>query len=257
LPTALDSDVMSDELAALAEEIRAADTVVAFTGAGVSTASGIPSFRGEDGVWRTQFGPTDFSYNRLLSNPGGFWTDRVALHKSMYPEDVAPNAAHEALADMERAGRLSTVVTQNTDGLHFDAGSRRVVELHGNNSRVVCLDCGERSDAAEARQRVRDDDNPPRCDCGGVLKPDVVLFGEPLPEGEMSEAQRLARESDVFLVVGSSLTVEPAASLPTTAAESGTLAVLNRDETPADERATYVFREDVTDLLPRLAEAMT
>ncbi|MFC4358916.1 NAD-dependent protein deacylase [Halobium salinum] len=247
---------MDERLASLADEVRAANTVVAFTGAGVSTASGIPSFRGEDGVWKTQFHPNDFSYGRLLSKPAGFWTDRLALHEAMYPDDAAPNPAHEALTAMESAGRLSAVVTQNTDGLHLAAGSRRVVELHGNNSRVVCLDCGERSDAAAARARVRDGDNPPHCDCGGLLKPDVVLFGESLPEDEMAEASRLARESDVFLAIGSSLTVEPAASLPTTAAQNGTLAVLNREETPADRHADYVFREDVTDLLPALADTV-
>jgi NAD-dependent deacetylase len=246
---------MTDDgrVAALAEAVRGADSVVAFTGAGVSTASGIPDFRGEDGLWE-RYDMNDFHVRRLRADPAGFWADRLDLAAELYG-DVGPNAAHEALARLEAAGHLDAVVTQNVDGLHRAAGSEDVVELHGNGSRVACLDCDRRFDAEPVRDRVRAGERPPHCDCGGLLKPDVVLFGEQLPVGAMQRAQRLAREADVFLAVGSSLSVEPAAGLPRTAATRGaTLAVVNLEATPLSDRAAFDLRGDVTDVLPRLAD---
>lgn len=244
---------MDEDLDRLASAIREADSTVALTGAGVSTASGIPDFRGESGIWETQFDPADFRIGRFLSDPAGFWDDRLDLHEAMFPAEVAPNPAHDALASMESAGHLDAVITQNTDGLHQRAGSERVLELHGNAQRVVCMDCGRKSDAAPVRERVRDGELPPRCDCGGLLKPDVVLFGESLPEAILADARRRANESDVFLAIGSSLSVEPAASLPSAAARNGFLAICNLDPTPHDGRAAIVLREDVTEALPALA----
>ncbi|SEO86661.1 NAD-dependent deacetylase [Halogranum amylolyticum] len=246
---------VEDEIEALGDALLAADTAVAFTGAGVSTASGIPSFRGDDGVWRTRFDPDDFRVGRLDADPAGFWRDRLDLHEAMFAADPEPNAAHEALAELERRDLLDAVVTQNTDGLHAAAGTERLLELHGNAQRVVCRGCGRRSDAADARRRVREGECPPRCvECDGVLKPDVVLFGEMLPGETLQEAKRLARESDVFLAVGSSLTVEPAASLPGLAAGDGTLALVNFEETPYSSRAAVDLRADVTEVLPRIVE---
>ncbi|MWG33591.1 NAD-dependent deacylase [Halomarina oriensis] len=246
---------MTDDatIEALADTVRAAESVVAFTGAGVSTASGIPDFRGEDGLWN-RYDTNDFHVRRLRADPAGFWVDRLDLAEEL-AADVGPNPAHEALARLEAAGHLDAVVTQNVDGLHRAAGSEDVIELHGDRSRVVCLDCGDRSDAEAVRERVRDGERPPRCDCGGLLKPDVVLFGEQLPVGAMQRAQSLARGADVFLAVGSSLSVEPAAGLPRTAAAHGaTLAIVNLDETPLSDRAAFDVRDDVTDVLPRLAD---
>jgi NAD-dependent deacetylase len=244
-----------DRVASLAAEVRGADSTVAFTGAGVSTASGIPDFRGEDGLW-TRYDVEDFHVRRLRADPAGFWTDRLDLAEELRA-DADPNPAHEALARLERAGHLDAVVTQNVDGLHRAAGSDEVVKLHGNGSRVVCTDCGDRFDAEPVRERVREGERPPRCDCGGLLKPDVVLFGERLPEAALLRARALAEGADVFLAVGSSLTVEPAAGLPRRAAADGaTLAVANLDETPFSGRATYDLRADVTDVLPRLADAV-
>ena len=250
-----DETVTDDAVESLAREIRDAESVVAFSGAGVSTASGIPDFRGEDGLWN-RYDVEDFHLRRLRADPAGFWTDRLDLAEEIHA-DAEPNAAHEALARLERAGHLDGVVTQNVDGLHREAGSDEVVELHGNGARVVCLDCEERFDAEAVRERVRDGERPPKCDCGGLLKPDVVLFGERLPEAAMLRAQSLAEDSDVFLAIGSSLSVEPAAGLPRTAARRGaTLAIANLDPTPLSEPAAYDFRADVTDLLPRLADAV-
>lgn len=242
-------------LDALAETMATADTVVALTGAGVSTASGVPAFRTEGGVWE-QFDQRDFHAYRFRTEPAAFWRDRIELHAEMFPDDVAPNAAHDAFAALEDAGVLDAVVTQNTDGLHADAGSETVLELHGNASRVVCSHCGHRTDADTVHERVREGDVPPRCDdCElGVYKPDVVLFGEQLPTDVFGEARRLARESDVFLAAGSSLQVEPAASLPTEAAADATFALVNLEATQHSERADYEFRGDVTELLPALAD---
>lgn len=251
------------EIAALAREIRRADSVVAFTGAGVSTASGIPDFRGDGGVW-DHHDPADFRYDRFRRDPAGFWEDRLALQATMYGgADPAPNPAHEALAGLAAAGHLEAVVTQNVDGLHAAAADAagvelELVELHGNASTVVCRACDSRADADAAAARARDGELPPQCtDCGGVLKPDVVLFGERLDPVDLERARTLARGADVFLAVGSSLTVEPAASLPRLAARTGaTLAVVNLDETPYDDRADVALRADVTTVLPRLREAV-
>jgi NAD-dependent deacetylase len=162
-----------------------------------------------------------------------------------------PNAAHEALAALERAGHLDAVVTQNTDGLHGAAGST-TVELHGNASRVACERCGDRSPAAPARETARAGDLP-RCACGGLLRPDVVLFGEALPDDAFERAQSLAVRAGAFLAVGSSLSVEPAATLPRLAARTGTLVVVNLDPTPLDDLADHVLRADVTEVLPAVA----
>jgi NAD-dependent deacetylase len=244
------------ELDGLAADLRAADSAFAFTGAGVSTASGIPPFRGEGGIWETEFDPRDFRIGRFETDPAGFWRDRLDLHEAMFPGSVAPNPAHEALAELESAGLLDAVVTQNTDGLHAAAGTDRVLELHGTTSRVVCRRCGDRQPAPPVHDRVRDGEVPPTCDCGGVLKPDVVLFGEQLPREPVAEARELAAAADVVLAVGSSLRVEPAASIPRDAARGGTLAVVNFDPTPLDDRAEYVFRADVTEVLPSLARRL-
>jgi NAD-dependent deacetylase len=247
---------MDKAIARLANAVREASSIVALTGAGVSTASGIPDFRGDEGIWNAQFDPTDFRIERFLSDPAGFWTDRLELHEAMFPGEISPNPAHESLAAMESGGELDAVVTQNTDGLHRETGSKQVFELHGNANRVVCMDCGQKSATGPVRERVRNGECPPRCACGGLLKPDVVLFGESLPEAILAESQRHARESDVFLAIGSSLSVEPAASLPKAAARNGALVVCNFEPTPHDDLATFVFHEDVTEMLPALADRL-
>ncbi len=248
-------DADESAVRALARDIEDADRVVALTGAGVSTASGVPDFRGPDGLWN-RYDMSDFHVSRFRSDPEGFWRDRLDLAADLYDRDVEPNAAHDALADLAEAGHLTGLVTQNVDGLHAAAGHEDAVELHGNGRRVVCTDCGRRVGAPGVRDRVRDGEVPPRCaDCGGLLKPDVVLFGEQLPEEARLRAHSLARNCDVFLAVGSSLTVEPAAGLPREAATRGaTLAVVNLEATGLTDRADYDLRADVTEVLPRLAD---
>jgi NAD-dependent deacetylase len=245
------------ELRFAADAIRDAETVVGMTGAGVSTASGIPDFRSEGGIWH-RYDPRDFHVSRFERDPEGFWTDRVEMVEEVYGADVQPNAAHEALAGLDEAGQLDALVTQNIDGLHQAAGHDRVVEIHGNGSRVVCRDCRTRYGADPFYDAVRERGEAPRCpDCDGVLKPDVVLFGESLPEHAFYESHSLAERADCFLVVGSSLTVEPAASLPQRAAETGaTLVVVNLESPSIASSIEYDFREDVVDALPRLHEAV-
>ncbi|MFB6361946.1 MAG: Sir2 family NAD-dependent protein deacetylase [Halobacteriales archaeon] len=247
----------------LAEALRSAGSGVVFTGAGVSTASGIPDFRGEGGVW-DRHDKADFHFDRFQRDPAGFWTDRLALQETMYGGiDPTPNAAHEALAGLAADGFLEAIVTQNVDGLHADAADEvadhELVELHGSARAVVCRNCGDRSPAGPVFERARDGERPPTCEqCGGVLKPDVVLFGERLDPTVLDQARDLARQADVFLAVGSSLTVEPAASLPRLARRTcGTLAVVNLDETPYSDRATFDVRADVTEVLPELHAAVT
>lgn len=238
-----------------ATAIRDADSVVALTGAGVSTASGIPDFRSENGLWN-RYDPDDFHISRFRADPAGFWRDRVEMVKDLFGGEIEPNTAHEALADLEAAGYLDTLVTQNVDGLHQAAGSEDPIEIHGNGQQTVCTDCDSRFDIDPVMRRVEDGETPPTCThCGGVLKPDVILFGEALPENALLSAQTASRNADVFLAIGSSLTVEPAASLPRHAiARGGSLIVVNLDRTELSDRATYDFRADVTDLLPALAE---
>lgn len=241
-------------IADLASDLATANHGVVLTGAGVSTASGIPDFRSEGGVW-DRFDQGDFHYDRFLADPGGFWADRIGLQDELFGDgDVSPNAAHEAIAELEVIGAIEGVITQNVDGLHAEAGSETVIELHGNAARVACQDCNQRSPAEPAFERARRGEQPPVCQhCGGVLKPDTVLFGEQLPTGALQTAQHHARESDVFVAAGSSLTVEPAASLPRVAGRSGaTVAVINLEATDAARLADYDIRADVTEALPAL-----
>lgn len=248
---------MAEPLDRLAGAIRSADRVVAFTGAGVSTASGIPDFRGDDGLWE-EHDPGLFHLDTFRRTPREFWERTLALYDDVFPADPAPNAAHQALATLEDAGHLDAVITQNADGLHQAAGSSDVVELHGTLQRVVCPSCSYREPFEEARARAEAGSLPPTCpECGDPLKPDSVFFGERLPEYATLRAHSLAEQSDAFLVVGSSLTVEPAASLPEQAIETGAdLGIVNLEETPLDERATAVIHDDATDALPALVETL-
>ncbi|GAB7091069.1 NAD-dependent protein deacetylase [Halorubrum luteum] len=241
------------EIDRLANDLRTADRAIALTGAGLSAASGIPTFRGDDGIWGDLFDESAFHVSRFRRDPAGFWDDRLDLYDRMEPDGGAePNAAHRALAELTHAGVFDAVITQNTDGLHHAAGTDEVIELHGTNARVVCDRCGTRVDAQPVRDRARDGELPPTCGCGGPYKPDVVLFGELLPQESLRRSKELAAASDVVLAAGSSLTVDPAASLPTYR-QGGTLAVVNFEPTRYADNAEYVFRADVTELLPELA----
>jgi NAD-dependent protein deacetylase/lipoamidase len=226
---------------------------VALTGAGVSAESGIPTFRGTGGLW-SQYDPVKVaSIDNFLRDPSAYWT--VAKERGPAVLAARPNPGHHALAGLENAGHLVALVTQNTDGLHQDAGSRHVIELHGSGRTVQCLDCGARETRAEVQARL-DMEMPPRCRmCGGIfLKPTVVLFGEAMPIPAVEEAFALARAADVMLVVGSSLVVYPAAHVPLAAVEAGAaLIVINAEPTPIDRFAEVVIRGRSGEVLPELA----
>lgn len=248
---------MDERITEAAREIATADRTVALTGAGVSTESGIPDFRSEGGLWE-RYDPGDFHIRRFERDAADFWTEWLTLHEQAFGEDVEPNPAHEALASLESAGHMDAIITQNVDGLHQSAGSEEIIRLHGSRGRVVCRRCDREFDADPAVARARDGERPPRCEaCDGILKPGSVLFGERLPEHALLRAHAHAEKSDVFLVVGSSLTVEPAASLPRTAVDTGaTLIVVNLDPTPLADRAHYAFRDRAGAVLPQLRDAV-
>ncbi|MDZ7730399.1 MAG: NAD-dependent protein deacylase [Natrialbaceae archaeon] len=247
-----------DGLARIADELRTAETAAVLTGAGISAPSGVPTFRGEDGIWGEEFDVSQFHYDRFRADPAAFWSDRLDLRAEMGAGSHDPNAGHRALADLTEAGILDAVITQNVDGLHQQASNEgEILELHGSGARVRCESCGTTADSAPISARAMDGELPPRCSCGGVYKPDVVLFGERLPSAVLERSQALAEQSDVFLAVGSSLVVEPAASLPRIAATTGaTLAIVNLESTPCDGQASVCWQDDVTTVLPRLVEAV-
>ena len=227
---------------------------LALTGAGVSAESGIPTFRGEGGLW-TKYDPVKVaSIDYFMADPSAYW--KVSKDRGRLALAARPNAGHHALAALEAAGRLAGVVTQNTDGLHQDSGSRNVIEIHGSSRTVQCIDCGHREARADVQGRL-DREMPPRCTvCGGTfLKPTVVLFGEPMPQAAIQQAYALARAADVMLVVGSSLVVYPAADVPLVALRSGAkLIVINAEPTPFDELAAVVVRGRSGEVLPEIVE---
>ena len=241
-------------IAHASELIRNARSCAALTGAGISAESGIPTFRGEGGLWR-QYDPVKVaSIEYFMADPSAYW--KVSKSRGSLALAARPNGGHRALAALEAAGRLVAVATQNTDGLHQDAGSRNVIELHGSGRIVECLDCGNRESRSDVQARL-EVEMPPRCPrCGGLfLKPTVVLFGEPLPQPAIQRAVGMARDADVMLVVGSSLVVYPAADLPLVALRSGAkLIILNAEPTPFDERATVVLRGKSGEILPEIVD---
>ena len=236
-----------------AELIAASHHAVALTGAGVSAESGIPTFRGAGGLW-TKYDPVKVSsIDSFLADPASYWM--VSKERGAVALAAWPNAGHKALAEMEAAGHLVAVITQNTDGLHRDAGSSHVIELHGSGRTVECLECGRREPRADVQARLGVE-MPPRCpDCGSTfLKPTVVLFGEPMPADAINEAFELARQADVMLVVGSSLVVYPAADVPIVALRSGArLVVVNAEPTPFDRFAEVVIHGRSGEVLPQIA----
>ncbi|TMF75469.1 MAG: NAD-dependent deacylase [Chloroflexi bacterium] len=233
-----------------AELLATARQGLALTGAGVSAESGIPTFRGEGGLW-TKYDPVKVSsIESFLADPAAYW--RVSKERGSIALAARPNPGHEALAAMEAAGRLAAIVTQNTDGLHQDSGSTHVIELHGSGRMVQCLECGSR----EARAT----EMPPHCrSCGSIfLKPTVVLFGEPMPAAALNEAFELARQTDVMLVVGSSLVVYPAAEVPLLAVQSGALMiVVNAEPTPFDRFAEVVIHGRSGEVLPEIGRLIS
>ncbi len=246
------SEPNAEEIAALADYIRAADRIVVLTGAGISTESGIPDYRGPNGVWSTGKPPTIGDFMENEESRRVYWQRRL----ESYPNLLAaqPNPAHRSLVDLERTGKLSGIVTQNIDGLHQRAGSSpdRVIELHGSAHIVRCTQCGTVFTGEDVQQWLRDGHVYPSCPvCGGILRTATVLFGEPLPREELDRSIELTRNADLLLVVGSSLVVNPAAKLPLIAKRNGApVAIVNRTETRQDALADLRLEGSAGYVLP-------
>jgi NAD-dependent deacetylase len=230
-----------DNIKALATDLQKAQNIVAFTGAGISAESGIPTYRGEGGLWTKYDSSKYASIGYFLQDPSYYWN---FFKDVRYPilKKVKPNKAHLALFEMEKAGNLKTVVTQNIDGLHQEAGSSSVIELHGTTRTIICMDCSKKYTLGEAFAKLKKQ-IPPHCSkCDGILRPDVVFFGEMLDPQILQDAYQAAGSCDFLLAVGSSLVVYPAADIPFRAKQAGAkLAIINKGSTPLDSVADHVI----------------
>ncbi len=245
---------VQETLEDMVEFLEISSQIVVLTGAGASTESGIPDFRSADGIWR-RYPPS--TYQDFISKPEArkrYWELRRTMGKQV--AEAKPNQTHYALAELERMGKLSAVITQNFDGLHQDAGNtpERVIELHGTSRMAACTRCGTRSLMSDLQQRIEAGEEDPQCGlCGGYLKAATILFGQPLPRAELDRAIALAQSCDLFLVIGSSLRVSPASRLPALAVERGTpLIIINREPTPLDTRADIVLHANAGETMARL-----
>jgi NAD-dependent deacetylase len=235
----------------LLKSLATATRVAALTGAGISAESGVPTFRGANGLWKKMRAEELASMEGFLKNPALVW--EWYAHRRAILQTVQPNAGHRALVDLERLYPGLVVITQNVDGLHRRAGSSRVYELHGNIERNSCTACGEPHPSTAVALR----DGRPMCTrCGGLVRPDVVWFGELLPEEEWEESVRASRAADLFLSIGTSGLVFPAASLPLVARDAGALIVeVNPEESPLTVAADVSLRGPAGEVLPALVEA--
>lgn len=234
--------------------------ILVFTGAGMSTESGIPDFRSPGGIW-SKYDPSDFLYQRIISDERArekYWKMSTEYYETM--KSAIPNQGHLAIRDLERAGKLLALVTQNIDNLHQKAGNshEKIIEIHGTAFSVSCLSCGKKYERDLIEDRIRSGLKVPYCDlCSGILKPDTISFGQAMPQDKVQESLRLALECDLCLVLGSSLVVYPAASIPAHAVENGArLLIINRDETPLDRKADLVIHESVGRVLPQIMKGV-
>lgn len=230
-----------------------------FTGAGVSTESGIPDFRSPGGIW-SRFDPEEFTIYRFLASSETRLKQWRILVESGLIVNALPNGAHLAVAEMERLGKLDCVITQNIDNLHQKAGNDpgRVYELHGTMNHARCLGCQRRYAMADLLSRIRLDEGAPLCpECDGILKPDVIFFGEQLPAEALRQAVDHSRRCDLLIVVGSSLVVYPAAYMPVYAKEAGAaVAIVNLTATDFDHQADVVIHGKAGEVMPLILEAV-
>ena len=238
---------MDEKIETLRQWVQESHRIVAFTGAGVSTESGIKDFRSKDGLYSQHFEyppETIISHDFYTRNPEYFFR---FYQEKMLPLGFEPNIAHKTFARWEQEGRLSAVVTQNIDGLHQKAGSKKVYELLGSVLRNYCQRCGK----FYPGEFIRDTEGIPRCSCGGIIKPDVVLYGESLPEDAIEKSVQAIYEADMLIIAGTSLTVYPAAGF-VRYYQGRRLVLINRDETPFDDRADLVFHDSLGNVLSQL-----
>lgn len=250
---------MEDKINKVAQMIAAARKVVIFTGAGVSTESGIPDFRSPGGLW-TRFDPDDFTIDKYLRSGETrrkMW--KILLEGGLLA-NAQPNAAHLAIAELEKMGKLSSVITQNIDNLHQKAGNDPdfVYELHGNMEWMICLECGKRYPVDSLIEEIKSEDYVPDCEnCGGILKPDVIFFGEALPQKTLMDATREAQECDLFIVIGSSLVVYPAAYMPVYAKRGrAKLVIINIGPTEQDDMADVIIDHSAGETMTKIMQKL-
>jgi len=244
---------LADKVAAL---ILEANRVVVFTGAGVSTESGIPDFRSPGGIW-SRFDPDDFTIQKFMRSHETRKMQWQMLREGSLLKDAEPNQAHYAVAELEKLGKLTCVITQNIDNLHQKAGNSpdKVFELHGNMKRVRCMGCDNRFPMEDILQRLKEDEVPDCHLCRGILKPDAVFFGEALPQKALNDATHHSRHCDLFIVIGSTLVVYPAAYMPMYAVESGAkLVIINLSPTPMDSQATVLITSKAGEAMVKIVE---
>ncbi len=242
-----------------AERIRPCREIVFFTGAGISTESGVPDFRSPGGIW-TRYTPV--YYSDFIENEAArirYWKMKKETHE-LY-KNVQPNSGHYSIQAFEKRGQLLGLITQNVDGLHTIAGvsEEKTVELHGTDRKVTCLSCGKYFETDEILEEIRGDFSPPLCDsCGGYLKPATISFGQQMPAEPMKRAQALSETAKIFIVVGSSLQVQPAASFPVLAKRNGAyIAIINREPTPLDPMADFAYRGAIGEFFRELNPLIT
>ena len=244
---------MDDLIAQAAEDLASAGKVTALTGAGISTESGIPPFRGKGGLWE-RFDPMEIAHiDALMKDPAKVWTLLVKEMKAII-DTAQPNDGHKGLARLEEMGKLETVITQNIDGLHQAAGNTDVIEFHGTFAWQRCMDCSQKYETRKVDISVI----PPRCSCGGILRPDAVFFGEMIPQDALWRSRQIASDCDLMLVVGTSAVVHPAALMPVIAKESGAKVVeINPERTPlTDETSDYLIKGGAGDVMNQIIEKL-
>ena len=236
-----------------AEDLASAKNVAALTGAGISIESGIPPFRGKGGLWE-RFDPMEFAYiDALMRDPVKVW--KILFKEMKEPLDRAkPNDGHKGLAKLEAQGKLKTIITQNIDGLHQAAGNTDVIEYHGTFAWQRCMDCHKKYET----RKVDISEIPPRCECGGILRPDIVFFGEMIPAQAIRRSRQAAADCDLMLVVGTSAVVQPAAMIPVIAKNNGAKIVeINRERTPlTDEISDYLIMGGAGEVMNQILEAL-
>jgi NAD-dependent deacetylase len=255
----MNMDELGKQIERIAALVVRSQRLVVFSGAGQSTESGIPDFRGPGGIWE-RFDPDEFTFQKYMSGRESRKKHWDMLKQGFLTAPALPNAGHHAIAELDRMGRLDCVITQNVDGLYYQAGipQDKIFELHGNMRRAVCMGCRRYYPFEEIKARLETGEEDPECPtCGGILKPDAVFFGEPLPAAVLEEASSRSLSCDLFMVVGSSLVVYPAAQMPVYASTAGArLVIINLSPTPMDHRADIVVQAKAGETLPLLVDAV-
>lgn len=244
------------EIEAVSASIRSATKVVVLTGAGISTESGIPDFRGPQGLWTKNPEAQKLSHIQYYVADKDVRVRAWKARKDLRPGRFQPNRGHSALVELEKKGKLDTLVTQNIDSLHLDAGTSPeiLIEVHGHVREVLCLDCGERAPMERALARVEAGEEDPNCrSCGGILKSATISFGQQLVEEDIDRAFHAASTCDVLLAIGSTLEVTPVAYMPEYALRAGAeLVIINAEPTPFDRSASAIFRDPIGEVLPEI-----